>query len=183
MDKKIKDFIYDNNLLINTNNWDELFAKAVNKGISIFDLQKLLHKANVEYKLSDHSSGDIISQLDNMNMDELRELATDIDIAIDIGTDFYFEVVEDAKTNEYIEVDMGSNVMYYDKENFINMLYSVILIKIFLYDNSVSYDRLFRHWNISGEGDKLFNDLLDDKFKANLLPRYYSLSRGQINWG
>lgn len=177
MKNKLEEFLYNNMVDINNGDWDLLFAKAVSHDISPYTLQKVLHKANIQYKITGFSTGKIVFQLDNFNMYDLQRIAGSIYFGID------FDVVEDAKTNEYIKVSDPSRFeIYYDKINFINLLYTKMMLDL-SYNDTSTYDKLFNIWYISGQGDSLFENLLEGRFDRNALPAYSLLTKNEINWG
>lgn len=179
MKNKLEEFLYNNIVDINNGDWDLLFAKAVSHDISPYTLQKVLHKANVEYRLTGFSRGKIISQLDNFSMYDLKQIAE----RVFIDRELDFEVVKDAKNNNYIKVSGYTTFpIYYDRINFIITIHNVIMESLFI-DNSYIYDILFTHWLIDGQDDHLFQNLMEGRFDAKALPVSQFLMKSEINWG
>ncbi len=175
MYKTLKDFIKDNKIFIDNEDYTQLFKQLYLNDMPPFDLQKLLAQAKINYKLYDHTSGSIMNQLDTFNMDDLVEIGTDL-----LSDDYGFEVVEDKYSTKYIANHIDYKPVYYNKDNFIKMLYDTIMESLYD-DENFYYDLIFYNYGIDGRGDPLFDKLLYNNYiDMSSLPDIQTIHK--IDW-
>ena len=175
MYKTLKEFIKDNKKLIDNEDYNQLFKQLELNDMPPFDLQKLLAQANINYTIQDHTSGSIIDQLNKFNIDDLVEIGTDL-----LSDDYGFEVVEDKNSNKYIANHITYKPIYYDKDNFIKMLYYTIMEALYD-DETFYYDVIFSNYGIDGRGDFLFDKLLHNNYiDMSSLPDIQTIHK--IDW-
>ncbi len=175
MYKTLKEFIKDNKVFIDNEDYTQLFKKLCLNDMPPFDLQKLLAQAKINYELYDHTSGPIMDQLNTFTIDDLVEIGTDL-----LSDDYGFEVVEDKYSNKYIADHITYKPTYYDKDNFIKMLYCTIMESLYD-DENFYYDIIFYNYGIDGRGDLLFDDLLyNNHISLDKLPDIQTINK--IDW-
>lgn len=164
MNNVTKRFIENNLDLIRDDNFDALIKTACDEKINVYELEKVLLNAGVNYQLPDYDDDtDLKSSLSRLSIDDLFRLAHTISMGV-----YEYSIPPFAIDPSIVKVEHYSHRVsdeyFLTEDDFIEMIYNAIIEQIYNYeaysDRQITYYNMITRYGIDARNDDMVKKLM-----------------------
>lgn len=164
MNNVTKKFIENNLDLIRDDNFDALIKTACDEKINVYELEKVLLNAGVNYQLPDYDDDtDLKSSLSRLSIDDLFRLAHTISMSV-----YEYSIPPFAIDPGIVKVEhyshRASDEYFLTEDDFIKMIYNAIIEQIYNYeahpDRQIIYYNMITRYGIDARNDDMVKKLM-----------------------
>ena len=164
MNNVTKKFIENNLDLIRDDNFDALIKTACDEKINVYELEKVLLNAGVNYQLPDYDDDtDLKSSLSRLSIDDLFRLAHTISMSV-----YEYSIPPFAIDPGIVKVEhyshRASDEYFLTEDDFIKMIYNAIIEQIYNYeahpDRQITYYNIITRYGIDARNDNMVKKLM-----------------------
>ena len=164
MNNVTKKFIENNLDLIRDDNFDALIKTACDEMINVYELEKVLLNAGVNYQLPDYDDDtDLKSSLSRLSIDDLFRLAHTISMSV-----YEYSIPPFAIDPGIVKVEhyshRASDEYFLTEDDFIKMIYNAIIEQIYNYeayhDRQITYYNMITKYKIDARNDDMVKKLM-----------------------
>lgn len=164
MNNVTKKFIENNLDLVRDDNFDALIKTACDEKINVYELEKVLLNAGVNYQLPDYDDDtDLKSSLSRLSIDDLFRLAHIISMSV-----YEYSIPSFAIDPGIVKVEHYSHRAPYEyfltEDDFIKMIYNAIIEQIYNYEahpnRQITYYNMITRYGIDARNDNMVKKLM-----------------------